>query len=85
VLEPDDDRAIVRVDETIDGKSLNFVCGDAGGADDFMAFNHNGTSLMKVPGTQKEAERKARAYHDATGNATYVEQIGDDEDDSPSE
>tara|TARA_Y100000310_G_scaffold344616_1_gene458334 strand:- start:7047 stop:7592 length:546 start_codon:yes stop_codon:yes gene_type:complete len=41
----------------------------------YMAYNHNGTKLMRQPGTKQEAEREARDYSSATGNGAYVDRV----------
>lgn len=41
----------------------------------YMAYNHNDTKLMRQPGTKQEAEREAREYTNATGNAAYVDRV----------
>lgn len=38
----------------------------------YMAYNHNDVALMKAPTDKKKAEREAKVYREATGNAAYV-------------
>ena len=46
----------------------------------YMAMNHNGTNLMKKPGTFEEATREAAEYMNATGNQAHVFEEGTPED-----
>ena len=39
----------------------------------YMAYNHNGTELMRSPGTQAAADKEAKEYRAATGNTAYVD------------
>lgn len=39
----------------------------------YMAYNHNGTELMKEPAYKTVASKEAKVYSQATGNAAYVE------------
>ena len=41
----------------------------------YMAYNHNGIELLKEATTKAKAEREAREYRYATGNAAYAEQL----------
>jgi hypothetical protein len=39
----------------------------------YMAYNHNGTPLMKQPTTKAKATEELRKYQFATGNGGYVD------------
>jgi len=41
----------------------------------FMAVNHNGTQLMKLPKCRTLAEREAEQYSEMTGNATNIKEM----------
>lgn len=41
----------------------------------YMAYNHNGTELMKEPGTKAEAQKEMREYKKQTGNRAYIELV----------
>ena len=47
--------------------------------DKYMARNHNGTDLMKAPGTRDEAIKEAQAYMDATANTAYIHILPEDD------
>lgn len=42
----------------------------------YMAYNHNGTPLLKKPASKTAAEAEAVAYRYETGNPAYVEPVG---------
>lgn len=41
----------------------------------YMAYNHNGTELMKKPGTKAEAQKEMREYKKQTGNKAYIDLV----------
>lgn len=41
----------------------------------WMAYNHNGTALMKEPGSKRAANKELREYTQATGNAGSVDEF----------
>tara|TARA_R110000796_G_scaffold33154_2_gene86251 strand:+ start:2078 stop:2200 length:123 start_codon:yes stop_codon:yes gene_type:complete len=40
-----------------------------------MAYNHNGTELLKSSTNKKAATKEANEYMWATGNAAYIEKV----------
>jgi hypothetical protein len=53
----------------------NCKCGAVHDERLFMAYNHNGTKLMKKPASKLAAEVELREYKKQTGNDGYVEEV----------